>query len=303
MAGKTFAIMGATGQIGAVLTEQLLKKGNRVHAIGRDTHKLQNLKEKGAKSFKVDFEDSTALANAFTDCDAVFSFLPPAVETDDYGAYQDKVGEAIKQALIKAKVSFVVNLSSIGGQLKEGTGPIKGLHRHEKRLDSIPNLNVLHLRPGFFMENFSRSMSSIKNFGAISFPIRADLPIQMVATRDIGFKAAEFFDRLDFKGHTIFDFIGPKSITMQEATKAIGGAIGKKDLKYHQLTFSEAEHGMLEAGMNRNTVNLMIEMYKAFNEEKIATTQSITSEHKGKTTIEEFAATTFAHAILSSARR
>src|SRR5690242_2487192 len=99
MVKHTFAIMGATGNIGHVLTEELLKKGHKVHAIGRDKNKLQKLKEKGADTFSISFEDGNALATAFEGCDAVFSLIPPSATADDLGAYQDRVGEAIKQAL------------------------------------------------------------------------------------------------------------------------------------------------------------------------------------------------------------
>jgi uncharacterized protein YbjT (DUF2867 family) len=48
----TFAIMGATGHIGHHLTEELLKRGHHVRALGREPLKLQELKTKGLKFFQ-----------------------------------------------------------------------------------------------------------------------------------------------------------------------------------------------------------------------------------------------------------
>lgn len=303
MSNKTYAIMGATGHIGKVLTETLLKKGNKVHCIGRDKNKLQHLKEKGAEVFPIAaFDDASALTKAFAGCDAVFSFIPPDYQDTDYGAYQDRVGEAIKQALIKTKVGYVVNLSSIGADLQAGTGPIKGLQRHEKRLNTIQNLNVLHLRPGYFMENLYWSIPLIKNHGIIGSALRPDLSIPMIATRDIGLKAAEFFHALNFKGQTVFELIGPKEITMEEAASAIGHAIGKPNLKYKQFAYPDVEKAMLEAGMKLNSAKLLLEMYQSINGEKISTTQKMTGEHLGKTTIEEFATQSFAPEIMATSR-
>lgn len=303
MANKTYAIVGATGHIGKILAETLLKKGFRVHAIARDKNKLQPLKEKGAEIFPItSFVDSTALAKAFANCDAVFSFIPPIYQERDCEAYQDKVGQAIAEALTQTKIPFVLNLSSIGANLQAGTGPIKGLERHEKRLNAIPSLNVLHLRPGYFMENLNWTIPLIKSSGVISFPLRGDLPIRMIATRDVALKSAELLQALNFKGQTVFDFVGPKEITLEEAARVIGKAIGKPDLKYQQCSNQEAEKGMLEAGVSFSAGKLLLEMYKAFNEEKIKTTQEITSEHTGKTTLEEFASTSFAPELLASAR-
>ena len=293
--------MGATGHVGKVLVETLLKKGNRVHSIGRDKNKLQNLKEKGAEIFPIAaFDDSSALTKAFAECDAVFSFIPPNYQETNYEVYQDKVGEAIKQALIKTKVPFVLNLSSIGAHLQQGTGPIKGLARHEKRLNTIPNLNVMHLRPGYFMENLYWSIPLLKKYGIMGTAVRPDLPIPMIATRDIALKAAEFLQALNFKGQTVFELIGPKEITMEEAVAAIGKAIDKPDLKYRQFSYPEVQKGMLEAGFQLNPAQLLLEMYQTINEEKFNLTQDMTSEHRGKTTIEEFALNSFAPEIMAT---
>jgi uncharacterized protein YbjT (DUF2867 family) len=300
MANRTYAIMGATGHIGKILVETLLKKGQRVHALGRDKNKLQHLKEKGAEIFPLtSFDDSSALAKAFAGSDAVFSFLPPIYHEKDPEAYEDKVSQAIKNALIKTRVPFVLNLSSLGADLEEGTGPIKNLTLHEKRLNEIPNLNVLHLRPGYFMENLNWSVPVIKNSGILGSALRPDVPIQMIATPDIGLKAAEFLQALNFKGQTIFDFLGPKEITMEEAASAIGKAIGKPGLKYRQFSYQEAEKGMLEGNLSLPVIKMLIEMFQAFNEEKIRPTQKISPDHLGKTTIEEFALTSLAPEIMA----
>lgn len=79
----TFAIIGATGHIGHDLTEELLKKGHKVRALGRDAHKLQLLKKKGAETLSGDFTDAALLLKAFKGCHAVFSFLPPGYNAND----------------------------------------------------------------------------------------------------------------------------------------------------------------------------------------------------------------------------
>ena len=288
MAKLTFAIMGATGHIGHALTEELLKKGHKVRALGRDTGKLQELKAKGAETISGDFTDSALLAKAFKGCNAVFSFLPPAYAADDFEVFVDRTGEAIAQAIAKAKISHVVNLSSMGGKHSSGTGPVKHLHLHEEKLNALLNVNVLHFRPTYFMENLLWSLPSIKGSGKIATSIKADLPIPMVATRDIALKIAELLNAMEFTGSSVFEFVGPRVVTMTEATKIIGKAIGKPDLKYVQLSDQQAEKELIASGMKHQLSKLIVEMNRAFNEGKIAPTQQMTAEHKGKTTIEEF---------------
>lgn len=288
MAKSTFAIMGATGHIGHNLTEELLKMGHKVRALGRDPDKLQELKAKGAEIFSGDFTDTAFLAKAFKGCRAVFSFIPPGLNEDDMEVFRDKTGEAIAQAIEKAKISHVLNLSSMGADLRSGTGPIKALHLQEERLNSIPNLNVLHFRASFFMENLFLFLPGLKSSGVLASSLKADLPLHMVATRDIALKVAELLGTLKFTGISVFDFVGPRDVTMAEATAAIGKAIGRPDLRYVELSRPQAEKEMIALGMKHQVAKLMAEVHAAFNERKIKPTQQITDKHRGKTTIEEF---------------
>jgi uncharacterized protein YbjT (DUF2867 family) len=65
-------------------------------------------------------------------------------------------------------------------------------------------------------------------------PLRADLPLPMIATKDIGAVAAEALLRPDFTGQRTQELLGPRDVTYAEATKIIGLAIGKPDLTYTQ---------------------------------------------------------------------
>jgi uncharacterized protein YbjT (DUF2867 family) len=139
------------------------------------------------------------------------------------------------------------------------------------------------------MENFTTFIPQIKSAGIIGSPLKSDSPIDMVATKDIAYKAAEFLDSLKFAGQSIFEFVGPQGIPMAEATKVLGKAIGKPDLKYVQISFAQAEKELLAAGMKPQITKSILEMYKAFNDGTVKATQQLTPEHRGKTTIEEFA--------------
>lgn len=292
MEKKVYAIMGASGQIGHVVAEQLLKKGHHVKAILRNPKKMEQLKAKGAEAIIIGkFNHHEQLIAAFEGADGVFSLLPPAYEGDDLQAFQDSVGEAVKEAIEKNSIQYIVDLSSVGADKPEGTGPIKGLHRQEQRLNAVKNLNAVHFRPSYFMENFFWSISGIKQTGRFESPLSPDLAIPMVSTDDIGMKIAEFLDQLTFKGQTVFEFTGPheKPLVLKEAVKVLGKAIGKPQLECVQQSYDAAKKAMLASGMKPGITDLMIEMYKAFNEGKIAFTQKMTPEHRGQITLEQFA--------------
>jgi uncharacterized protein YbjT (DUF2867 family) len=301
MTKKIIAVMGATGHVGQVIAEDLLKRGHTIRVIGRNEKKMRTLLGKGAEIYMYSFDDVEGLTEAFQDCYSVFCMIPPDLRVEE-DVYQDKVGEAICKALKKTKVSRVVNLSSIGAELEDGTGPIKGLHRQEERLNAIETIKDLtHLRAGYFMENFSSNVQSILYDNEINSPIRGDVPIYMIATRDIGWKAADLLERTDSVNHHIFDFEGPHEVTFHEATAILGQVLDKTDLKYNQISFEEARDYLLSAGCHPKTAELFIEMYEAFDQGKIKPTQELTPEHCGTTTFDEFAHM-FAHKLLVPVR-
>jgi uncharacterized protein YbjT (DUF2867 family) len=139
------------------------------------------------------------------------------------------------------------------------------------------------------MENQFFAIPTIKGHGINGSTGPADFPMPTVATQDIGVKAAEFLDQLQFTGHQAFDFTGPAEYTLTQVTNALGKAIGKPDLAYVQFSYEDAKKAILGTGMKPDFVDLMMEMYRAGNEGKLHPTQTITAEHRGKTTIDDFA--------------
>jgi len=51
---------------------------------------------------------------------------------------------------------------------------------------------------GYFMENVLLQVGVIQSFGTVAGPIRPDLPLPMIATRDIGAAVADILLKLDF---------------------------------------------------------------------------------------------------------
>lgn len=288
MAKRTYAVMGATGHVGNATCESLLERGHEVRAIARDAKKLAALEKRGAKPFPVTFDRSDSLAEAFRGADAVFGFLPPGYDQPDLRAYQDRVGDATATALRKSSVRKVVSLSSLGAEHPAGTGPIVGLHLQERRLDAL-KLDVVHLRAGYFMENHLWALPAIRQSGIYPSPLRADKPIHMVATRDIGAKAAELLDRLDFQGSNVHPFVGPRAWTMRETAAILGKAIGKPDLPFVQASFADARAAMLALGLLPRNVDWMLEMMQSMNDGKVEAPAALKPEHQGKTTLEDFA--------------
>ncbi len=288
MMTRIFVLMGGTGHIGSALTRILLRKGHVVRTLGRNPTKLEILKAWGAEALAVSHEDPRALARAFQDADAVFTLIPPAFQEEDFGGYQDRVGEATLQALQESGVNRVLNLSSLGAQHAQGTGPIKGLHRQEKRLASLGGIQLLHLRAGYFMENLTWFLASMEQTGRLEAALEPDLPLWMVAAGDIALKAAELLEE-GFGGRWLLEFAGPRPRTMGEAAAVLGRALGRPDLMYVQTSYEKREMVLLGTGMKPGSAALLVELDRACNQGLVAPLRLLGSDAMGHTELEAYA--------------
>jgi uncharacterized protein YbjT (DUF2867 family) len=284
-----YAITGATGHTGRLIAEALLSKGKKVRAIGRDAERLRPLVDKGAEAFVGSLDDPAAVTRAFTGVKAVYAMIPPNLAAPDLRRFQNRVGEALAAAIANAHVRHVVNLSSVGAHLSEKAGPVNGLYDQERRLNQLKDVHVVHLRPGFFMENFYWNIDMIKKMGINGSPLKADLSIAMIATQDIAAAATHRLADLNFSGKSVRELLGQRDLTMAESTRAIGKAIGKPDLKYIQFPYEEAEKAILGMGMSPSVAKGFIEMYRSFNEGIIRPTEKRSAANTTPTSIEEFA--------------
>ena len=285
-----YVITGATGKTGKVITELLLAKGHKVRAIGRSAEHLRPLVDKGAEAFVGSVSESKAMIEAFRGAGAVYLMIPPNYTAEDPRGYQNEVGKAYAEAIRKAGVEYAVNLSSIGAHLKKDAGPISGLHDVEQRLNKLRKLNVVHLRAAYFMENFLLSLNLIKTRNIIGTPLRKDLKIPMIDTADIAEFATRLLLRLDFSGQSTRELMGPGDISMEEATRIIGKAIGKEDLTYVQFTYEQAEEAMIAMGLSKAMVQSLSEMDRALNEERVQPQEKRNAENTTPTSFEQFAA-------------
>jgi uncharacterized protein YbjT (DUF2867 family) len=135
----------------------------------------------------------------------------------------------------------------------------------EQRLNRIAGLNLLHLRAGYFMENTLAQADMVRKIGMAVGPLRPDLQIPMIATRDIGAFAADALLKLNFSGQQTRELLGSRDLTMTQAAAIIGAAVGKPKLTYQQAPDDQVRSAMLQMGMSADLVGLILQMAAALN--------------------------------------
>jgi uncharacterized protein YbjT (DUF2867 family) len=296
-------VTGATGRTGKAATRALLDKGESVRVVGRDASKLAPLAKLGAELFVGQVEDLHSMAEAFSGASSVYLVLPEDISQPDLRAHQELVSDSFSAAVSKARVPFVVNLSSIGAQQAKNTGPIVGLHNQEHKLNLVAELNVLHVRAAYFMENLFMSVAPLRTMGALPGGLRPDVPMPWIATKDIGEYAASRLAACDFSGSTIQELHGQRDISMQEAASIVGNAIGKPGLTYVQLPSTTLEASLLEMGLPKKTSELIVEMWDAANAGLIVPREERSQKNTTPTSLESFVRNVFAPAYLQEVQK
>jgi uncharacterized protein YbjT (DUF2867 family) len=291
-----YVITGATGNTGSEVAEKLLAQGAQVRVVGRDAKRLERFAKKGAEAFVADLTDSGALTKAFSGAKAVYAMIPPNISAQDVLAHYRRAGDALAAAIEKSGIKYAVVLSSVGADKPDKTGPVVGLHDLEKRLDAIPGLNALYLRPAGFMENLLFQVGVIKAFDTMAGAVKGNLPVPMIAARDIGDAAADALLRLDFQGKTTRELQGARDVTNTEAAKIVGAAIGKPGLTYNQMPAAQLKPGFMQMGMSSNMADLLLELADAQNSGHLKALEPRSAKNTTPTTLETFVAEVFAPA-------
>ncbi len=296
MAEGTTVVFGATGHVGGVIAERLLGAKQKVRVVARHADRLAGLGARGAEVVAGDLADAGFVRKATAGAAAAFVLLPPSF-APGYRALQDKFTAAVAEALEANRVERALVLSSVGADRDRDNGPIAGAHALERRLERIPGLHRLYLRPGYFFDNHLQAVGMVKGLGFYGSALRGDVAIPQIDPRDIGEVAARRLLALDWTGGEVQELHGPRDLTMNEATAAIGKAIGKPDLRYVAFPYPDAKQGMVQAGLPGDMADLYVEMSRGFNERTIRATQPRSPATPTPTTIEAWAERVFAPAF------
>ncbi len=256
----SIVITTPTGNIGKRALQQLLQAGADVSVIVRQPEKLSDSIRNRVKVHQGSLTDVDLVTKAFQGARAALWVTPGDFTHPDVAAYHSELGAVAAAAIRESKIPYVVNVSSAGAHL-ENAGPISGLAAIERRMNEVAE-NVVHLRPGFFMENFLQQIEPIKNDGAVYQPLPGDLPYPIVATQDIGDVAAQLLLETKWSGHQIRGLHGPADMTFADATKILGDSISKP-VKYVQITPDQAYQTFLGIGASPGFAKALVEMYQA----------------------------------------
>jgi uncharacterized protein YbjT (DUF2867 family) len=221
------AVVGATGRIGAILTENLLAKGHSVKALSRGGTAFDALVTKGAEPFLGSFDTNDGeLGKFFEDADAAFLMVKTLWAAEDFHGHYPAVALRFFDALRDSPVKLAVSLTAMGSEIGGNTGHFQGFHILDQILNRLRDIKLVHLQGGWFMEDLSRWADAIAQYDRIGFTLAPDVKAPWVSIQDLADFAAKEFDTPSDQHRTVKQL--GIDYTMAEIAAIIGRALGRE---------------------------------------------------------------------------
>ncbi|MGQ4368932.1 NmrA family NAD(P)-binding protein [Streptomyces violaceoruber] len=218
----TYVIHGATGAHGAPVVAALVAAGKPVTALARKPGTVVL----GARVLAAGYDSADTLTEAYQGADGVFVHLP-VVSEEDRLAYARNIVAAVHAAR-PARVVF----STSGMSADPGSGGSAAIV-----VGGLADSGVSHavIEPTLYLENLLMPyvIDTVRERGALPYPIRADFPVSWASHLDIADVALALLDRPDVTG--VVSIGQYPAITGPDLAEAFGGHFGK-DVVFEPIT-------------------------------------------------------------------
>jgi uncharacterized protein YbjT (DUF2867 family) len=254
----TYLITGATGNIGSLVVERLIERGDRPRIFVRDAQKARERYGDRVDAFVGDLADATTLAVALEGVDALF-----LVNTGPDLAARDGAAAKVAKA---AGVRHLVKLSSIDArQPTVGTGV---WHARGESAIRASGMTLTFVQPSGFMSNALWWARSIKAEGVVRAST-GNGRIPFIHPDDIAGVATMALSTQEYDGESL-PITGSEALSYAEMTAMIGTAIGKP-LGFQAISDEEERQQQIAWGAPEPLVEARLSIFRAIREGRLAT--------------------------------
>lgn len=251
-------ILGASGQIGSLIIEELRKHGQPVRGVIRSEEKAKSLS--GVQVVVADFFDLNTLKNAFKGGDTTFLLTPENPESKDIIADTRIILSNYREVLRYSGIKKIIGLSSIGAHIDSGTGNMIMSYMLEHAFENL-SIEQAFIRPAYYYSNWLGYIETAREFGILPTFFPVDLKIPMIAPPDV----AEFAANLIMEpktGDKIYEITGPELYSSSEIAHIFGMVLGRK-VEAQQIPQENWKSTLLQVGFSDNAAQNLIEMTSA----------------------------------------
>jgi uncharacterized protein YbjT (DUF2867 family) len=235
------AVVGATGNTGRAVVNELKKLGQNPVCVVRNSEKAREILGPDAKMAVAELTDRAALEKALQGVQSVF-----VVTGHNPGMIEQQ--NNVLDAAIKAGAKYFVRVSGGRAVVVPDSESVIGRSHYaiEERLRGS-GIGWVILRPGLFMQNVFTQAAVIKSDNKMVLPFAKDLPVALTDVRDTGSVGARILiDPAPHAGKT-YEFTG-KLTNYGEFADVFSQVLGRT-ISYVGVTPEQAEQAMKSRGM------------------------------------------------------
>jgi NAD(P)H dehydrogenase (quinone) len=251
-------VTGATGQLGRLTVEALLRRGipaADIIATGRDIARIKDLTDRGITVRRADFADTDSLAEAFAGADRLL-LISASVPVGERVANHRRVIDAA----VSAGVSLVAYSSTTHADT--ATTVIGATHRETEEYLRDRGIPSVLLRNGWYLENYTSQLPQILQNCAV-VGAAGEGRISAASRADYAEAAAVV---LAAEGHTgaVYELGGDESFTLTELAAAISAAAGKQ-VTYTDLPVTDLTRVLAAAGLPAELAEVLADADRGMN--------------------------------------
>jgi uncharacterized protein YbjT (DUF2867 family) len=279
-------VAAASGNIGRRTAEKIIQAGVEAILLSRHPDKLADLVAQGAMVEPVSSDDTQGLLQVTQQADALFWLTPPKLDTSSLSDWYAQTAMAGAKAVRENGIKRVVNISSIGAGAKPNLGTVS----FSGNVESIFNqtaANVVHLRPGYFMENFLEQVEAIRGDRSIYFPYAHSHDIPWISTDDIGDVAANYLLDDRWAGQWTRNLMGTKNFTLPE-TAVVLSQVLNCSIEYVQVSVESLQQRLASMGATPDVQQEMGNLFRVLGDPNGIYATVRTPEAVTPTTFEQF---------------
>jgi len=244
------AITGATGQLGRLVIQTLLKSvpAGEIVAAVRNPQKANDLAALGIQVRHADYDQADTLVKAFQGADKLL--LISASE----------IGRRLPQhrAAIDAAKKAGVGLLAYTSILRADTSPLPlaAEHKATEALIQASGIPSVVLRNGWYAENYLASVPAALQYGVL-LGSAGEGHIASAARLDYAEAAAAVLTKSNQAG-LVYELAGDESYTLAEFAQEIARQFGK-NVAYQNLPEAEFKVALVNAGLPEGIATLLSE--------------------------------------------
>ena len=244
------AITGATGQLGQLVIQSLLKNTATANivALVRNKSKAADLKAKGIELRFFDYDTPATLASALSGIDKLL-----LISANEVGRRTPQ-HKAVIDAAQQAGVPYIAYTSLLNAD--HSTLGLAQEHRETESLIKASGLQYTFLRNNWYSENYLAGVTHTVEIGTL-YGAAGEGKISSAARADYAEAAAKVLTTSGHENKT-YELAGSTSFTLADLASDIADVSGK-EIIYQNLSAEDYTQALTQAGLPAGLVDIIVD--------------------------------------------